>query len=54
MILTTTFNAFRNATSDISKMNDFNYKLPRDLKQDYWGKECLDHPSSFNCKVYQK
>jgi len=51
MKLTTPFNALRNATSDIWKINDFNYKLPQEAKQDFWGKECIDHPSSTHCKV---
>ena len=41
MKLTTTFTALRNATSDIWKMHDFNYQLPKDQRQDYWEKECF-------------
>ena len=33
MRLTTTFTALRNATSDIWKMHDFNYQLPKDQRQ---------------------
>ena len=32
---TTPFTALRNATSDIWRMNDFNYQLPKDEGQDY-------------------
>ena len=36
--LTTPFTALRNATSDIWRMHDFNYQLPKDQRQDYWEK----------------
>ena len=52
MKLTTPFTALRNATSDMWRMHDFNYKLPKEAKQDYWDKECIDHPTSAHCKVY--
>ena len=52
MRLTTPFTAFRNATSDVWRMHDFNYQLPKDQRQDYWEKECIDHPTSSHCKVY--
>jgi len=42
----------RNATSDIWRMHDFNYQLPKDHRLDYWEKECIDHPTSSHCKVY--
>ena len=52
MKLTTPFTALRNATSDMWRMHDFNYTLPKEAKQDYWEKECIDHPTSAHCKVY--
>ena len=52
MRLTTPFTALKNATSDIWRMHDFNYQLPKDPRQDYWEKECNDHPTSSHCKVY--
>ena len=52
MKLTTPFTAIRNATSDMWRMHDFNYKLPNEAKQDFWEKECIDHPTSAHCKVY--
>ena len=42
MRLTTPFTALRNVTSNIWKMHDFNYQLPKDHRQDYWEKECID------------
>ena len=54
MRLKTPFTALRNATSDIWKMHDFNYQLPKDQRQDYWDKECIDHPTSSHCKVYER
>ena len=52
MKLTTPFNALKHATSDIWIIHDFNYKLPKEAKQDYWGKECIEHPRSAHCKMY--
>ena len=52
MRLTNPLTALRNATSDIWRMHDFNYQLPKDHRQNYWEKECIDHPTSSHCKVY--
>ena len=52
MNLTTPFAAFKNATSYIWKMDDFNYKLPKEAKIDYLEKECIDLPTSIHCKFY--
>ena len=52
MRLATPFTALRNATSDIWRMHDFNYQLPKDQRKDYWEKECNDHPTSSHCKFY--
>ena len=52
MRFTTPLTALRNAISDIWKMHDFNYELPKDPRKVYWEKECIDHPSSSHCKVY--
>ena len=46
MILNTLYAALKNATSDIWRMHDFNYELPKDLRKGYWEKEYLDRPSS--------
>ncbi len=54
MKLTSPLIALRNATSDMWRMHDFNYQLPKDQRQDYWKNECIDHPTSQHCKVYQK
>ena len=52
MRLTTPINALRNATSDMLRMHFFNYKLPKEVKQDFWQQECIDHPTTTHCKVY--
>ena len=52
MKLTTPFIALKNATSDIVRMHNFNYELPKDIRQNYWGKECIDNPTNAFCKVY--
>ena len=52
MRFTTSLAAFRNATSDIWRMHDFNYKLPTKELKKYWDQECLTHPTSSHCKLY--
>jgi len=52
MKLTTPFNALRNVSLDIWRMHNFNHKLPKEAKQDYWNKEFIEHPTSAHCKVY--
>ena len=52
MRFTTPLTALRNATLDIWRMHDFNYQLPNDQRQDYWQKECIEHPTSSHCKIY--
>ena len=52
MKITTPFTALKNATSDVWGMHDFNYQIPNDQKQDYWKKECIEHPTSSHCKIY--
>ena len=52
MKLTTPFTALKNATSDMWRMHDFNYKLPKEAKQDYLDKESSNHPTSDHCKLY--
>tara|TARA_B100001093_G_scaffold124129_1_gene116731 strand:- start:822 stop:980 length:159 start_codon:yes stop_codon:yes gene_type:complete len=52
MTLTSPFIALRNATSEILRMHDFKYDLPKDIRQEYWEKECMEYPTSAHCKVY--
>ncbi len=49
MKLTTPFSVIKNAISDIQRMHDFNYNLP---KEDYWEDECKNHPTNSHCLVY--
>ena len=49
MKLTTPFKSLKNATSDILRMHDFNYKLHKEATESYWDKECIDHPKSAHC-----
>ena len=39
MKITTPFNSLKNAISDVWRMHDFNHKLPKEAKQDFWEKE---------------
>ena len=52
MRLATPFNVFRNAISDIWRMHDFNYKLPKKKEEAYWNDECMAHPTNSHCKIY--
>ncbi len=52
MKLTTPFTALKNATSDIWKMHDFNYELPKKDEKEYWNQECITHPTNSHCKIY--
>ena len=52
MKITSLLIALRNATSDMWRMHDFNYKLPKNEKKDYWNEECITHPTNSHCKIY--
>ena len=52
MKLTTPFIALRNATSDMWRMHDFNYQLPKKELKNYWDLECIAHPTKNHCKLY--
>ena len=53
MKLAALYAAFRKVTWEILRINDFNYQLPKDINQDYWAEECIDHPTISHCKVYK-
>jgi len=53
MELATPFNALENTTSDIWRIHHLNYKVSKKANQNYWEKECIDHPTSTHCKVYK-
>ena len=52
MKLNTPFTALRNAISDMWRMHDFNYKLPKKVEIDYWNQECMANPTNSHCKIY--
>ena len=52
MKLTNQFNVVRRTTSDMWWIHYFNYKLPKEAKEDFWEKECIDHPTNAHWKVY--
>jgi hypothetical protein len=52
MKLTTPFTALRTATSDMWRMHDFNYQLPKKEFKKYWDQECIAHPTNSHCKLY--
>ncbi len=47
------FNVIKNALIDIRTMHDFSYTVPNDTRDEFWDKECITHPTSSNCKVYE-
>ena len=53
MRLTTPFTILNSSLSDLWRMHDFNYHLPKEAKHFHWGKECLDHPTASACKSYE-
>lgn len=52
MKLQTTFRILRNSLSDVWKMHDFSYQLPKEVLKEYWEEECIKHPTNSHCKVY--
>ena len=52
MKLTTLFLDLKNATSDMWRMQDFNYVLPKKELKQYWDQECMTHPTNSHCKLY--
>ena len=53
MKLRTPFSVIRNALSDIRTMHDFSYKVPTETRDEFWEKECINHPTASTCKVYE-
>ena len=51
-------NSIKNITktliSDIWKMHDFNYKLPKEPLIAYWDEECIAHPTNSHCKIFDE
>ena len=52
MKFTTPLNAIKNATTDMWKMHDYNYQLPKKEVKKYWDQERMVHPTNNHCKVY--
>ncbi len=53
MKLRTPFNMIRDALSDIRTMHDFSYTVPHETREEFWDKECINHPTASTCKVYE-
>ena len=43
----------KNALSDIRAMNDFTYTVPYETRDEFWEKDCSNHPTTSTCKVYE-
>ncbi|MDC3168144.1 hypothetical protein OA867_01830 [Prochlorococcus sp. AH-716-D22] len=52
MKLKTPFTVLNNSLSDVWKMHDFNYQLPKETFSEYWDEECILHPTNSHCKIY--
>jgi len=46
--------ALKNSLSDIRKIHDFNYTVPAETRDEFWNKECLNHPTASTCKIYEE
>ena len=53
MKLKTPFSIIKNALSDIQVMHDFNYEIPTETREEFWGNECDRHPTNSTCKTYE-
>ena len=53
MRLRTPFTVIKSALNDIRTMHDFNYTVPTETRDDFWDKECNEHPTASTCKVYE-
>ena len=53
MKLRTPFKFLKDALSDIRTMHDFSYMLPNETRDDFWHKECSNHPTSSTCKIHE-
>ena len=53
MKLRTPFKAIKNALSDIRTMHDFTYTVPTESRDEFWEKECINHPTASTCKIYE-
>ena len=54
MKLSSPFTVLKNVISDIRRMHDFSYKLPPETHDEFWEKECTDHPTASTCKTYEE
>ncbi len=53
MKLSTPFTVTKNALRDIRAMHDFSYTIPTETRDEFWYKECLNHPTASTCKIYE-
>ena len=53
MKLKTPFSIIKNILSDIQVMHDFNYIIPLETREEFWGNECDLHPTNSTCKTYE-
>ena len=52
MKLRSPFNMIKNALSDIRTKFDVSYTVPNETRDEFWEKECSNHPTASTCKLY--
>lgn len=52
MKLSSPFTVLNNVISDIRRMQDFSYQSPKTTHDEFWDKECAEHPTASTCKTY--
>ena len=53
MKLKTLFSVIKDALSDIQVMHDFNYEIPTETREEFWGNECDLDPTNSTCKTHE-
>ena len=53
MKLKSPFSIIKNALSNIQGMHDFNYEIPTETREEFFGNECDRHLTNSTCKAYE-
>ncbi len=46
------FIIIKNILINIHKMHDFPYTVPNEKSDKFWDKKCINHLTSYICKIY--
>ena len=47
------FHIIKNALIDIRTMHDLSYTVQNETRDEFWDKECCNHPTASTCRVYE-